>query len=191
MHTIIDIAVTVYTENGYHAIMTPLGERLDVNILTRVTNVYNEVPTVLMKNLCNIAENKEKAMEAYRESITDYPNRINTVIKDTKVDTNLISDGYHTFGELYDFRKLFNAHLFNEWAAQGKYNVHKSYKHSDGEFCFGGGWFIVVAELPTGQISNHYEIKDWELFKVKEVDTPVDFDGHTAQDVLERMKSLK
>ena len=48
-------------------------------------------------------------------------------------DANLISDGYHTFGELYDFRKLYNAVLFNEWAAQGKYKVHKSLRHSDGK----------------------------------------------------------
>ena len=67
------------------------------------------------------------------------------------------SDGYHTFNELYDYRRVYNAALFNEWASQGKYDVHKSWKHSDGKDCFGGGWFIVVAELPTGQASNHYE----------------------------------
>jgi hypothetical protein len=32
--------------------------------------------------------------------------------------------------------------------------------HSDGTQCFNGQWFIVVAQLPTGQISNHYNIKD-------------------------------
>lgn len=39
---------------------------------------------------------------------------------------------------------------------EGKYEVHKSYRHADGELCFGGGWFIVMANLPTGQVSNHY-----------------------------------
>jgi len=29
-----------------------------------------------------------------------------------------ISDGYHTFAELYEFRKMYNVVLFNEWAAQ-------------------------------------------------------------------------
>lgn len=106
-------------------------------------------------------------------------------------DKGLISDGYHTFNELYEFRKVYNAALFNEWHNQGKYEVHKSYKHSDGELAFGGGWFIVVAILPTGQISNHYESKDWDLFKVKEVDKAIyDFDGHTSEDVLTRLKSL-
>lgn len=107
-------------------------------------------------------------------------------------ETGQISDGYHTFDELYEFRKVYNAALFNEWAKQGKYDVHKSKKHEDGERCFGGGWFIVVAMLPTGQISNHYEMKDWGLFNIPEVKrAKYEFDGHTPKDVLERLKALK
>lgn len=119
-----------------------------------------------------------------------------------------LSDGFHSFKELYEFRKVYNATLFNEWAKNligdnvgfgilgfgvsfPKYNVHKSWKHYDGELCFGGGWFIVVAVLPTGQISNHYEAKDWDLFKIPETEKALfEFDGHTAQDCLERLKSL-
>jgi hypothetical protein len=112
-------------------------------------------------------------------------------IDQKKVNTNLISDGYHTFGELYEFRKVFNAALFNEWANVGKYEVHKSTRHEDGELCFGGGWFIVVAKLPRGQISNHYEMKDWDLFKVMETEKALfPFDGHTPQDVLKRINEL-
>lgn len=40
-----------------------------------------------------------------------------------------ISDGYHTFKELYEFRKLYNAALFNEWAENGKIEVYKSKRH--------------------------------------------------------------
>ena len=103
-----------------------------------------------------------------------------------------VSDGYHTFKELYEFRKVYNALLFNEWARQDKFDVHKSEKHFDGEKCFGGGWFIVVAILPIGQVSNHYEMKDWELFGVvKTVEkAKYEFDGHTGQDVLERLRAL-
>jgi hypothetical protein len=106
------------------------------------------------------------------------------------IDENT-SDGYHTFKELYEFRKVYNAALFNEWAKINKYDVHKSKKHSDGEDCFGGGWFIVVAILPTGQISNHYELKDWDLFNLPVVDkAKYEWDGHSPQDVLERLKQL-
>lgn len=104
---------------------------------------------------------------------------------------NEISDGYHTFNELYEFRKMYNAALFNEWALSNKYNVHKSWKHHDGEDCFGGGWFIVVAMLPEGQITNHYKAVDWDLFKVPETKKAIyEFDGHTPQDVLTRIKNV-
>lgn len=100
------------------------------------------------------------------------------------------SDGYHTFNELYEFRKVYNASLFNEWAKQKKYDVHKSKKHFDGELCF-GGYFIVVAILPTGQISNHYELKEWYLFQCEETEkAKYEFDGHTPQDVIKRLKEL-
>ena len=101
--------------------------------------------------------------------------------------TGETSDGYHTFNELYEFRKLYNAGLFNEWAKQGLFNVHKSWKHSDGEKCFGGGWFIVTATLPAGQISNHYEEADWDLFQCEERELADVWDGHTAQDVAKRL----
>lgn len=125
-----------------------------------------------------------------------------------------ISDGFHTFDELYSFRKLYNALLFNEWAKQidikyhfvenqhgilkkevlykkFKYDVHKSIRHNDGELCFGGGWFVVVAILPSGQITNHYPISDWDLFQIPEEEkAKYEFDGHTSHDVLERMLNL-
>lgn len=108
------------------------------------------------------------------------------------IDENT-SDGYHTFKELYEFRKAFNVALFNEWGANlnKNYNVHKSWRHHDGELCFGGGWFIVVAVLPTGQISNHYKAEDWDLFRIPEHEKAMFlFDGHTGKDVIQRLLSL-
>lgn len=99
-------------------------------------------------------------------------------------DKGEISDGYHTFNELYNYRMLYNASFFNllpkEW-------VHKSKKHHNGEECFGGGWFIVMANLPTGQISNHYELKDWDLFHIQEKEVADEWDGHTPQEAAERL----
>ena len=101
-----------------------------------------------------------------------------------------ISDGYHTFKEYFEYRMLYNAAWFNALAEKGDIKVVKSKRHSDGEECFGGGWFIVMAELPTGQISNHYELKDWDLFKIPEVDTAPEWDGHTPKDVAERIEKF-
>lgn len=106
---------------------------------------------------------------------------------------NDISDGYHTFAELYEFRMVYNAMLFNEWQATNIYHVHKSWRHEDGEWCFGkrGEWFIVSAMLPTGLISNHYKAEYWDLFQVKTVPKALfKFDGHNGEDVLKRMKGV-
>ena len=104
-------------------------------------------------------------------------------------DMGEVSDGYHTFNELYEYRMLYNATLFNEFAKQGLYDVHKSRKHSDGEYPFGdSNWFIVMAELPTGQISNHYEMKDWDKFQIPEKPLANKWDGHTPKDVTERLR---
>lgn len=108
--------------------------------------------------------------------------------------TGETSDGYHTFNGLYRFRLLYNAALFNEWADESRYvprfGVHKSWRHSDGEECFGGGWFIVMATLPTGQISNHYEAADWDLFQIPERERGDVWDGHTAADVADRLEAF-
>jgi hypothetical protein len=151
-----------------------------------------------------------------REYITpnEWSDAIEKDEEQSKVTENT-SDGYHTFKELYDFRKAYNVALFNEWASQVKedktfcmnvdgkiievtskieykYDVHKSWKHNDGELCFGGGWFIVVAVTPEGQISNHYKAEDWDLFKIPEVENAKHpFDGHTGIDVIERLLKLK
>jgi hypothetical protein len=115
---------------------------------------------------------------------------IEETIKEGCKITENTSDGYHTFKELYDFRLLYNAHLFNEWSKQGKYDVHKSQRHNDGELCFGRvDYFIVVATLPTGQISNHYPMSDWDLFKCEVVEkAKAAWDGHTSQDVAKRLR---
>lgn len=103
------------------------------------------------------------------------------------VITGSTSDGYHTFDELYDYRRAYNAALFNAWSFLGYHGVHKSWRHSDGELAFGGGWFIVVAQLPTGQISNHYKAEYWDLFQIEERETPDTYDGHTPQIALDRL----
>lgn len=105
------------------------------------------------------------------------------------VDENT-SDGRHTFKELYGYRLAYNALLFNEWAAQDKYGVHKSRRHSDGEPCFGGGWFVVSAHTPVGQVANHYALADWDLFDCEERDRAAEWDGHTPQDGLARLLEL-
>ncbi len=105
----------------------------------------------------------------------------------TKERIGQISDGYHTFDELYHYRALYHAGFIN---AERNMNQHKSRKHSDGNFCFdaGGEWFVVVMDLPTGQITNHYHADYWDLFKCEEREIADEWDGHTPQEAAERLE---
>ena len=106
-------------------------------------------------------------------------------------DIGNFSDGYHTFNELYEYRMLYNAMIFNELAMQGFYDVHKSKRHCDGEVPFGNpDYFVVVAELPTGQISNHYRMKHWDLFQIPEKKRANEWDGHSPSDVANRIREF-
>lgn len=104
-------------------------------------------------------------------------------------DMGEVSDGYHTFNELYRYRMLYNAAFFNLLARNGQVEVCKSRRHSDGEKCFGSDdWFIVMAILPTGQVSNHYKSKYWDLFDVPERETAFEYDGHTPNEAADRLE---
>lgn len=103
-------------------------------------------------------------------------------------DPGSISDGFHTFAEMYEARMLLHAYAARYWLDQG-HPVVKSLKHADGEYCFGpnSGWFIVTAQLPTGQVSNHYPTDHWDLFQVPEVELPPEWDGHDTAAAAARM----
>lgn len=88
------------------------------------------------------------------------------------------------------FNKLAHYDNLGDGSWKVEYDVHKSKKHSDGEDCFGGGWFIVMAELPTGQISNHYEMKYWDLFKIPEKEKANVWDGHTPKEAADRLREF-
>lgn len=134
-----------------------------------------------------IEKRQEELSDHNFHSMADeYDNVLDIIdsLQQEQTDMGEVSDGYHTFNELYYYRMLYNAAFFNllpkEW-------VHKSKRHHTGEECFGGGWFIVMANLPTGQVSNHYELKDWDLFKVPEKEFADEWDGHTPQEAAERL----
>lgn len=99
-----------------------------------------------------------------------------------------LSDGYHTFDELYKYRMLYNAAFVNEYVKTNPEKCFKSTRHSDGIACFGGGWFVVSVNLPTGQVNNHYKIKHWYSFKCKSLYKAYEWDGHTPAQAAERLE---
>ena len=101
------------------------------------------------------------------------------VVEIPKTGIGDLSDGYHTFNGLYYQRMvLFNA-LVNAYNGR----AWKSWKHEDGEPCFGGGWFIVGIDTPKGSYTYHYEDKYWNWFECEELPVAKHWDGHTEEDV--------
>lgn len=104
-------------------------------------------------------------------------------------ESGTVSDGFHTFNELYDQRLAYNVALFNLLGcSDSSLKVHKSRKHSDGSIIFNGDYFIVCAELKDGIISNHYHIDYWHLFEIDSYDKSIlEYDGHNSEDCVERL----
>lgn len=96
-----------------------------------------------------------------------------------------MSDGYHTFNGLYYQRMV----LFAALVIAHNDKAWKSWKHEDGEPCFGGGWFIVGIDTPQGSYTYHYEDKYWNWFECEELPVAKHWDGHTEEDVT-RLLSL-
>lgn len=124
---------------------------------------------------------------------------MNRIIKEKGCDTNKISDGYHTFGELYEHRitifiALCKALHFDENQIEddGSSVVWKSKKHSDGELAFGGTWFVLGINKDAGrQITYHLPIDKWgDCSFATELETAPEWDGHTSEDVLNRLMAL-
>ena len=96
-----------------------------------------------------------------------------------------LSDGYHTFNELYHHRAV----LFSVICNANKNRVWKSKSHSDGSMY--DGMFIVGIETGLGQATYHYDVDPyWDLFDVKELRFAPVFDGHTPADAIKRIRSL-
>jgi len=112
-----------------------------------------------------------------------------------QIQADNVSDGYHTMHELYKHRMALNIALFNSWydsdvpdGYHSRMQVMKSKLHNDGTMF--DGYFIVMALTDYGQISYHYKIKYWDKFKIPEVERTPEYDGHTPNDVIERLMKL-
>jgi len=128
---------------------------------------------------------------------------VNYIIKNNELNTNQISDGYHTFGELYEHRiSLFITlcrllcGLSTIYGMGGPIVTNRDYKvwrskkhHDDSEF---DGWFIMGIGTEKGdQVSYHLPVSKWDEtnFCATLIKAP-EWDGHTSNDVLDRLKKL-
>lgn len=103
-------------------------------------------------------------------------------------DTNLkdITDGYHTFEELYMHRRVLSSIIFNLFPQY----AWKSWKHSDGEAW--DGLFITGVSIPgVGDYSYHYHEEFWDEFDVPEVEFAPAYDGHKPEDIGRLVELIK
>lgn len=96
-----------------------------------------------------------------------------------------VSDGYHTFNELYHHRAVLFSIICNSFPEL----AWKSKAHDTGDMF--DGMFIVGIETPEGQATYHYDIEPyWDMYKIKELDRAPKWDGHTPADAIKRLASL-
>lgn len=127
-------------------------------------------------------ERKAAVMRLMQDGCT--AKNVQSILELPAVDVEKISDGYHTFEDLYEQRLILSAAL-----AKNTPYAWKSKRHEDGSVPFGGGWFIMGFDTDDGCYTYHYELKDWDLFQCKELDKGRPWDGHTSKDV-RRLLSL-
>src|SRR5262245_21988552 len=101
---------------------------------------------------------------------------------------NDISDGYHTFNELYEHR--FELFIALCRLALPDYYVWRSRQHHDGSMF--EGWFILgINTQPGKQITYHLPLSRWDdILGIETLDRAPEWDGHTAEDVLKRLRTL-
>ena len=116
---------------------------------------------------------------------------INNIIKENKESKNIstkeISDGHHTFGELYRHRIALFCTICNllpeiSW---------KSKKHFDEEndpMFFDS--FIAGINTPDGIATYHIKLQYWDLFDIPELKRAPKYEFYSSDESLERVLSL-
>lgn len=100
--------------------------------------------------------------------------------------TGSTSDGYHTFDELYHHRAV----LFSVIVAMFRGLSWKSLHHHDGTMY--DGMFIVGIDTPAGPATYHYDVEPyWDMFPCRVLDRAPEWDGHTPDDAIERIGTLR
>ncbi len=95
-----------------------------------------------------------------------------------------VSDGYHTFKELYEHRCLLWMLVLHSQREQ----AFKTRKNDKGEEW--DGWFIAGLDSDYGQMTYHLPMALWDKLDVAEYERNIDYDGHTSSDVIHRMNKM-
>lgn len=126
----------------------------------------------------NIVENVDEVCRRY-EASEGYIKIPTTGIGD-------VSDGYHTFNELYHHRAVLFSVICNLFPER----AWKSKLHNTGDMF--EGMFIVGIDTDLGQATYHYDIDPyWDMFNVTELEKAPTWDGHTPEEAIARIATLR
>lgn len=127
-----------------------------------------------------------EANQSKKKEIVDHVNdSIKFFAENGNIQTNDVSDGYHTFKELYEHRIT----LFMALCKMTGFSW-KTKLHSDGTSW--DGWFVLgIFKKPGEQVTYHLPIEKWDLcYFAETLDKAPEFDGHTSEDVLKRISEF-
>lgn len=117
--------------------------------------------------------------------------------KTNEIDTQNISDWYHTFWELYKHRACLYIALCKmvyeiDVEYMGFWNIIRAKVHNDWlDVWKDWGMFILQLERDGKQISYHLDLEYWDECDFAETKEKANkWDGHTSDDVLERLLNL-
>ena len=98
-----------------------------------------------------------------------------------------ISDGFHTFRELYNHRILLFLALMKSAEKEGL-EVGWSKRHDDGELCFGGCWVIAWIVTASGK-EIRYHVEDWKPLP-KSLEREIGREWNGKEETLEGLREL-
>lgn len=127
-----------------------------------------------MRNSIKNLENKEAVQEYKHNHPGEY------VMKN-------VTDGYHTFDELYHHRMVLTKIIFETYHQY----AWKSWHHSDGDM-FDDSFIVGVSIPGVGDYSYHYNKQYFDYFNVPEIPMAPEYDGHMPADInrLEKLLEL-
>ena len=116
---------------------------------------------------------------------------INNLILESKITSEIstkeISDGHHTFGELYYHRIILFCTLCNllpeiSWKSKKHFDEENDPMFNDS--------FIAGINTPDGIATYHIKLKYWEMFVIPELENAPKYELYSSDDVIDRLLSL-
>ena len=120
-----------------------------------------------------------------------YAANINSMIQDAKDDMIMphvgkVSDGYHSFDELYHHRMLLFAALVNTEPWRGYAWKSRQHHNPESDPMY-DGMFICGVNTPYGPATYHCDNIYWDCFDCDELEYAPPYDGHTPDEAIYRI----